>query len=210
MIQRINLYTRDLRPRSQRLTGPGAIGAIGLAALLPLAVSGFMHWQNQQLDQQVAQVSARNIQLEATVLTLTEQLAQHQPDPALEAALKRIADTISRRERLLERVDDLTTVESPGFSPQLAALARQVPDKLWLTRVSLSGPQQTILLEGKALAAEQVPVYLARLGDEPVFAGQTFADFQLQRPDSEPDGPQHDPQVIKFRVATAPGQEVAQ
>jgi MSHA biogenesis protein MshI len=49
-------------------------------------------------------------------------------------------------------------------------------------------------------------LYLEQLGEEPIFAGQTFRDFQLNRPD-ENDKAAGD--WVEFRVATEPGGEAS-
>lgn len=167
MRQRVNLYTRELRPSRQRLTAGSVLTSLVLVALLPLLAAGYVHWQIAALDQQMAAVSARNAQMSSAVTRLTEQLESRQPDTVLESALQRVNDTIARRERLLERVDGLTQAQSAGFSARLEALARQVPDQLWLTRIVLSGPQGELALEGRALKSGQVPVYLAISGLRP-------------------------------------------
>lgn len=133
---------------------------------------------------------------------LTGEVNARQPDPAVEAALESVTATLVRRQQLLGRVENLIATEAIGFSAPLLALARQVPQGLWLTQIRLDARQGNVGLAGKAQSGRLVPVYLEKLGDEPAFAGKTFGSFRLDR---EEDG-----RWIEFRVATDTDGEVAQ
>ena len=85
-------------------------------------------------------------------------------------------------------------ISTTGFSSPLSALARQVPQGLWLTHIRLDASNGAVGLVGKAQSGRLVPVYLEQLGDEPAFMGKTFGSFRLDR---EEDG-----RWIEFQVAT--------
>ncbi|HBC33338.1 MAG TPA: fimbrial assembly protein, partial [Marinobacter adhaerens] len=76
--------------------------------------------------------------------------------------------------RLLERVESLVLSEGRDFSPQLAALARQIPEDVWLTDVILESGPDKVTIEGSSRDGALVPRYLENLGDEAAFAGKTF------------------------------------
>jgi len=202
MKQQVNLYTPELRPTKQWLRTGTAGALVGLVAVILLAAMAFGHWQNRALEQQVDRLEQQNWTLESAVATMASQVQARQPDSDLEASLARVTETITRRQRLLEQVEGLATHNHGGFSGRLSALARQVPEDLWLTSVRLQSLPSTMRLEGRTRAADLVPSYLARLGEEPAFIGETFSDFRLQRPDAEAD--RH---WVEFRVATEPGGE---
>lgn len=200
MNQQVNLYTAELRPHKLYLN---AIAAVTLALLVAIALVGVMavgHWQNQQLEQQVDRLERQNHSLEQAVASMAAQVQARQPDPELDAALERVTETIARRQRLLDRVEGLTANNHSGFSGRMSALARQIPADLWLTTVRLQSVPATMSLEGKTRAADLVPHYLERLGDEPAFVGETFSGFRLGRPDDDASR-----QWVEFRVATEQG-----
>lgn len=202
--QQVNLYTAELRPSKQRLTlaSAGALAVLTLFIVVGAMVLG--QWQSRALEQQVERLEQQNLSLEAAVVSMAAQVQARQPDQELELALERVTETITRRQRLLERVEGLTTNNHAGFSGRLSALARQVPDNLWLTSVRLQSRPAALGLAGKTREADLVPQYLARLGEEPVFAGETFGDFRLQRSQE-----QAGRQWVEFRVATEAGGESA-
>jgi MSHA biogenesis protein MshI len=200
--QQVNLYTPELRPTRQRLHAGTAGALVGIVLVIVVVVMAFGRWHNQTLEQRVERLEQQNRNLEMAVTTMANQVQARQPDPGLEISLARITETIARRQRLLEQVEGLATQNHGGFSERLSALARQVPEDLWLTSVRLQSLPTAMRLEGRTRAAELVPSYLERLGGEPAFVGETFGDFRLQRPDDEADR-----QWVEFRVATRPGEE---
>jgi Tfp pilus assembly protein PilN len=59
----------------------------------------------------------------------------------------------------------------------LYALARRPAEGLWLTGVEVQG--ERIALDGMALNASAIPVWLAQLQESPVFAGQRFGGIEI-------------------------------
>lgn len=197
MIQQINLYTSELRPRQQRLS---AARALGVVVVFAVAIVGYGAWLNQeqhQMAQQVSGLEEQNARLGDAVASLSEAVARRQPDPELEAALQRISEILARRQRLLERVEGLVVSPGKGFSPQMAALARQIPENVWLTGIVLEAQPQRIQIEGRTRTSAQVPLYLEQLGQAPAFTGRTFGAFRLDRPEEG--------NWVDFFVATEPG-----
>lgn len=192
MIQQVNLYKAEFRPRRQWLTATSAVFAVVIVLAVVLATGGWFRHQATGLEQSVANEQATNERLEQSIETLGNEIQARRPDPELEQAIERVTDTLSRRQRLLERVERLANNPSDGFSGPMTALARQIPGGVWLTGLNLQ--PGNITLEGRTGAGDLVPAYLERLGGEAAFAGQSFSDFTLSRSDEHP--------WIEFRVAT--------
>jgi Tfp pilus assembly protein PilN len=92
------------------------------------------------------------------------------------AALRRVAAIIERGELGNTR----------GYADYFKALARQNPDGVWLTGVSISGAGNELGVQGRALDPALVPAYLGRLKSEPVMRGKTFASLKISQPVSQP------------------------
>ena len=192
--QQINLYTEDLRPKKEPLQAGVAVSLVVAVLVLLAGAAGFVRYQNTQLTQQVVAGQQQAEQLQQRVDELTLEAESQQPDPQVEAALQRVNDTLRRRQRLLGRVETLMSDDVPGFSAPLSALARQVPDGVWLTRIRLDAQTGNVGLRGRTQSGDRVPAYLEALGEEPSFQGKTFGDFRLERSEEE--------RWIEFRVAT--------
>lgn len=190
----VNLYAEELRPRRELLQASMVLPLLMVAVIAIGLAVGFAHFRGAELDDRHAQLQRQSDQLQSSVDTLSGRVSARRPDPELEAALTETNRTILRRQRLLESVESLAAGETPGFSDQMSALARQVPDGLWLTGFTLQTESGQITLSGGTRQASSVPTLLENLGAEPSFAGRTFGAFELER---EEDG-----RWIQFRVAT--------
>lgn len=200
MIQSVNLYTEELRPRRQKLQARTAATALVLALLVVVVAGGMAHYQASRAEQQLAIQQQHNEQLLSSVERMSAAVAAQQPDASLEAELEAISQTVVRREYLLDRVESLVADDVVGFSPALEGLARQVPEGLWLTGIRILPMSGELALEGQAEAGTLVPVFLDRLGNEAAFAGRSFGAFRLLREDNS--------RWIGFRVATRqPGED---
>ncbi|KXS49402.1 MAG: MSHA bioproteinis protein MshI [Marinobacter sp. T13-3] len=204
MRQTVNLYTAELRPRKQHLNTRSALVVMAVVVGALVGIMAFGQWQNQQLQQRADRIDRQNSQLKQANERMAAEVEARKPDPELEKALARVTDTIARRQRLLERVDSLANNNQSGFASRMAALARQIPSQLWLTAIRLESSPARMGLKGRTREPERVPLYLEQLGEEPVFAGQTFRDFLLSRPDDENAS---GGDWVAFRVATDPSEE---
>lgn len=183
MIQQVNLYTDELRPSKERLQAGTAVGVLLLGLLLVAFVAGFLTYENSVMANKASRLDRQNQQLEQAVAELSAAVQARQPDAEVGRALDRVTQTLARRQRLLDRVENLVLSEGRSFSPQLAALARQIPEDVWLTDVILESGSDKVTIEGRSRDGALVPLYLENLGDEAAFAGKTFGVFRLSRPE---------------------------
>lgn len=181
MIQQVNLYTDELRPRKERLQAVTAVAVLVFGLVLVACVAGYFAYQNSVMDNKASRLDRQNRQLEQAVAELSVAVQARQPDAELEEALSRVTQTLARRQRLLDRVESLVLSEGRGFSPQLAALARQIPEDVWLTDVILESGSDRVTIEGRSRDGALVPLYLENLGEEAAFTGRTFGVFRLSR-----------------------------
>jgi MSHA biogenesis protein MshI len=202
IIQQVNLYTDELRPRREKWQAGAALSALALALALVVVVAGVVRYQQSGLQAKITALKLQSEQLQSSVKQLTGKVNARQPDPEIGDSLGRVTTTLVRRQQLLGRVESLIATEATGFSVPLSALARQVPQGLWLTRIRLDALQGNVGLAGKAQSSQLVPMYLGKLGAEPAFAGKTFASFRLGREEGG--------RWIEFQVATDTDGEIAQ
>ena len=199
--QRVNLYTDDLRPRQEKMQAGVAMTVLAFALVAIAVAAVVVRYQEAGLQAESRALQQQIEQLERSVAQLTNEVEDRQPDPDVKAALDRVTATLARRQKLLDRVENLIATETTGFSSPLSALARQVPQGLWLTSIRLDARDGGVGLVGKAQSGRLVPVYLEKLGDEPAFTGKTFGSFRLDRGE--------DKRWVEFHVATDADAEVA-
>lgn len=194
MIQQVNLYTDELRPRHEPLQASTALLAVVVALALVIASATYVRYELSTRQDALAELNAELVSVEARVGALTAEVESQRIDPGLTRALDDVAGRIERRRRLLEEVERLVVTGEEGFSPYLSAMARQVPADVWLTGFRINLDRAEIGLTGRARSGNRVPLYLERLGDEAVFQGRQFERFELERHESG--------QWIDFNVAT--------
>lgn len=123
------------------------------------------------------------------------------------AALRKVAVVIERSE--------LGNIA--GYAETFKALARQNPNGVWLTGVSISGAGNDLGVQGRALDPALVPAYLGRLKNEPVLRGKAFGSLKISEggATAASDGKDNPatPQVgssvapfVEFSVAAAPAE----
>lgn len=194
MMQQVNLYADELRPRHEPLQASTALLAVVVALALVIVSAGYVRYELNTRQSSLAQLKTELQVVEVEVGALTSEVESQRVDPDLTLALDEVAGRVERRRRLLKEVERLVVTGEDGFSPYLAAMARQVPAGVWLTAFRINLDQAEVGLTGRASSGNRVPLYLERLGSEPVFRGREFERFDLERHESG--------QWIDFNVAT--------
>ncbi|MDX1588774.1 MAG: PilN domain-containing protein [Oleiphilaceae bacterium] len=195
MKQRVNLYTPELRPRREWLTLNQLVLAGALCVLLMGLVSLALRWELGQEQQQLAQLRSEHAALTRVVEEMETALSERGVEPGLQEQVAQLERQVRQRRDLLSRTEQLTGGGEKGFSPYLRSLARQSDSGLWLTRIRVDLRSDQLRLQGRTKSGDQIPRYLNRLKQEPLFSGHGFGDFALER----------DPEsgVLEFRLASS-------
>ncbi len=184
MMQRVNLYTDELKPRREPAQASTLLWSSLALVVALVAAAVWVRLEATDAGERLQALNTQVADLEQRAQRLTAEVEAQRLDPALETALAEVNQAISQRQRLLEQVSGLVDHQDTGFSPYMAALSRQVPERLWLTGFRINLQDDSVQLTGRTRAGGQVPVYLERLGTEPVFNGRQFEQLTLQRDES--------------------------
>lgn len=179
-MQQINLYLPEFRPNREPLRSIHMVwGLLALIALLGL-FSAFSSYRNHSLEQQIVQEqdAAKNLQLELQKINLQQSPRQ---TALLENEIQRLQHERNRRQQILMVISQQDLGNSKGFSPQMQAMARQSLDTLALESFSFQQGGSYVEFSGKTRQADQVPLYLQRLRDEPSFTSVRFGVLNLER-----------------------------
>jgi len=182
MNQQINLYVAEFRPetnafRSKFMLQAVAIFAIGLMLAYVIVHRG-LDGVDEELRIVAAQEAAALDRLQNIRPLITAITGERSWSDQLDDATRALAE----RQSLLSLMQGNSLGDTRGFSRHLRALARQHIDGLWLTRVVLSPEGDSTRIEGHAIRAELVPLYVQELTAEPAFATQRFHRFQIDNP----------------------------
>lgn len=99
--------------------------------------------------------------------------------------LEEASRTLAERQAALSLIQGTSLGDTKGFSRHLRALARQDIDGVWLTHIVLSALGDQTRIEGRAVRAELIPLYVQNLTAEPAFEKQRFHRFQIENPDDD-------------------------
>lgn len=161
-MQRINLLVADFIPRPERarldqlliglllITGIGVLISVLLQGQLQSAQTG-----TQQQSQQLQQVQDEIIALGRSQSGL--QLS--------EAARENLRREIRQQQILLADLQQRARTATGGFSLLLRGLSEAADDDIWLTSIHAT-PQQ-LALQGITRRADQLPLWLQRLKQQP-------------------------------------------
>jgi len=182
MKQQINLYQAQYRPETRMFPAGIMLQATGVLLLAMLLMYGFAQHRlgniERELDVMANQESAALDRLQKIGPLITSMTGETNWAEQLDDSLRLLAE----RQAVLELIRGSTLGETQGFSRHLRALARQDVDGIWLTHILLSGRGDKTRLEGRAIRAELIPLYVQELTAETAFSAQRFHRFQIESP----------------------------
>ncbi|WP_052063559.1 hypothetical protein [Nitrincola sp. A-D6] len=193
--QEVNLYQSDLHEKREQLTARHMLVIIAVALLLMLLYSGWTAYSLNSLKQDNQQLTAQLNQQRQTVTELAS-MTRPEADPRLLQHTRRLENEIRHLRALRETA--LIPLDAADPEQFLRGLARQRPDGLWLTGIHLAGLGQDILLQGRVMNAELLPIYIDLLGIEPAFTGLVFHTLEINQPGS--DVGEDDSAALTFRL----------
>jgi len=177
--QRINLYQDRFREKRLWLSAAQVVSAVLLVVAAIAIWSYLLQDEMKTTQQRNLAIKADRDRMTAELAAANAELAKLLEDSQLDNALENTARQISARKKVLNFVDANRFGSGEGFSAYLVALSNLHVDDIWLNRIRLA--ENFVQISGSSLSAEQVPEYFDRFSEEPVFKGNRFDLFELNR-----------------------------
>ena len=177
--QQINLY--DERFREKKILLSAAQGA-SIVMILLLAVSGWSYLVQTSLDQATKEnlmLMADRQNLVNELNTASVELNRLLADSRVDREISDVSREVSARKKVLAFVSSNQFGSGQGFSSYLVALSELHVDNVWLDEISLA--ENYIKIRGSALSAELIPEYFGQFSEQPVFRGNRFNIFAVDR-----------------------------
>lgn len=193
IIQQVNLYQDQFREKKLFFSARQIFSLF--VALIVFGASGTYliesDLDNARRDNFSVKQSQKKIadELNAANAELAKLLA----DKRMDLEIASMSREVNARKKVLAFVDANQFGSGEGFSSYLTALSNLHVDNVWLDEISLS--EDFVKIRGSALSADLVPEYFGRFSEEPVFQGNRFNIFQLDR-DKDTDW------KVDFEIAT--------
>jgi hypothetical protein len=182
MQQQINLYEKALHAESTAFAAAPLVGGLALVTAGLLLISLFAWWRVDSLGRNLQAVRTQLARQGALVRQGDGFASAAGGTAAFAARLRTMAAELERRQQALGYLRSGAAGTAGGFSARLEALARERLDGLWLRAVLLTGNSDRFVLSGRAVRAELVPMYLARLQHEPALAGTALQILTISGP----------------------------
>lgn len=178
--QQINLLDARLRREKRHFAARTMVLAMAAVLALSLAIQQLYAFQNRALERALAQTDARVAQSREQVVRFAREYTAKGASAALNDEVVRLESELRLQQGMLGALQT-GAGDGAGFSPYLAALARQTMNGVWLTGVGIgsSPAPASVVLTGRALDGDLVPAYIRRLSREETFAGRSVSELRL-------------------------------
>lgn len=181
MKQQVNLYQPIFRRERKVFSAAAMLQITAVFVVALMVVYGYGLWRSQALEAQVERLEDKRDAATERVESLGERFPPPEPSPELEARQDRLAAEKERKQQAVRVLSEGRFGNTEGFAEELAALARNRLDGLWLTGVSLYEGGQEMTLQGTTQADYLVPRLLQELSDEAALTGTEFREVRLDR-----------------------------
>lgn len=182
MSQQINLYSPIFRKQTKVFSALTMLQGLGLIVVVIAVFYYYMSAQSSLLELRAAESGQ---QLKGELERLKVMGARESPAERLKALAERkkeLEAALGSQTQELEGLKAGAFGRSEGYSGILRALARVSVEGVWLTRVDFAEESGELSLAGRALRADLVPAYLARLRTDPALRTQEFGRLEVTRP----------------------------
>ena len=142
--------------------------------ILLMLISCYIIYKQHSVNIQLAKLKEEQNSLNQNLDTEKNKIPTEQEIENLKKELINLQDLSITREKMYTTLRQIQYTAHPGFSGYFSALATYVIDDIWFTKLQFSDGGNVILLEGKTIAAKNLPKLLHNLGKDPVFSGKNF------------------------------------
>ena len=179
MTGQINLFN-PIFLKQKKLFNAGAIAqALGVLLAGVLAMAFYASHNVAGLQRDANGGRDRLAQRESRLVKVKAGFAPRAKSAELDAQLAEAEARIMALRKAATIIERGELGNTAGYAEYFKALARQNPNGVWLTGVSISGAGNELGVQGRALDAALVPAYLGRLKNEPVMRGKTFGSLKI-------------------------------
>ena len=181
MTQQINLYQPELYERHVPFSAGKMAAMLAVVAILIMTAGGVSYWRTTGAVSELNRLQTRRDDAVQRVADYQRDYPARPANPDLVREVEEMMDERQAYQTLLQTLSGSQPGNRSGLSEHLAGLARQDLSTVWLRRIRLSDGGNQMLLEGGSTREADIPLYLQRLNEQPVFAGREFEHLQLNR-----------------------------
>jgi len=197
--QQINLFNPLFLEKKKYFSVVAMTQALGLIVLGLAVFYGFAFWQDRNLARQTGESGHAYEQQKLQFAKVGAELSPERREAQLDQDLKSIEAGIALRQSLLRELGTGGFAGPTGYSEYLRAFARQTVQGLWLTSIQVGEGGGQLVMSGRALEADLVPVLIGRLKQESVLRGRPLEALAITRSTAGKDPPRA---IVEFTVSS--------
>lgn len=179
MSQQINLFNPIFLQQRKVFAASAMVPALGVLVLGISALAAYSQLKVRALEEQAAQSAHQLERRQARLKSAASELAPRQKSVALEAEVALLESRVRSLRQVGSFLEQGNFGNTQGYAEYFRAFARQHVPGIWLTGLTIDQGGRDIGVEGRALNAEMVPGYIAKLSGEPVLRGRTFNSLRI-------------------------------
>lgn len=183
MSQQINLFNPIFLKKKKYFSALTMAQGLGLILLGSIAVVMFAHVQLDTLKSETVSTAHQLKQTKAQLAKVAAEYPPRQKSKELDQEIAQVEAEIKQQKQALDIVLQGGVGNANGYSEYLRAFSRQIVGGLWLTGFRISGIDNQIELQGRALQPQLVPGYINRLKHEAVMQGKAFETLTMEVPE---------------------------
>jgi hypothetical protein len=204
MGQNINLFNAAFSKPKRALSFAMLVKCLGLTLVVLLALQFYLLYAVSGLTGKLRSVEGSLKEQRAHAETQTGTASARKPDAQVEAEIAQLEVELKQAQEAIGALRGGEFGDEQGFAEYLRAFSRQSVDGLWLTGFVITASGE-LELRGRVLRPDLVPSYIQRLSREEVFAGRSFARFEMSRPEGERAADKQGERGADKQGARAPG-----
>lgn len=185
MSQQINLFDERFRKQKRLLCARTMVQALAAVFVIAFAFQQLYAYQSRSLQATLAQNDKRAGELRDQTIRFAKEFTAQGRSAALTDEIARVEGQLRARRGLLAAMQSGAGGNVQGFSPYLAALARQTMNGVWLTGIDIGGASGDLVLKGRVLDSTLVPAYLRQLRQERPFAERSVRELRVSTSDKD-------------------------
>ena len=153
-----------------------------------VVLAGLYVWNSfkvQELNRKVTETEVLLKSEQARLIQVTAAHAELPKDLQLEQKVGQLELQLKGEEAVLAVLNGGQLGNTEGYSAYMRAFARQIVGGLWLTDFSIQGAGMNMQIGGRTMRAENVPLYIRHLNQEPSTRGRIFTALEMRVPKAD-------------------------
>lgn len=184
-MQEINLYHALPSKAKVKLPSELVLQICGAFAIVLVLYSGFSKWQQAHNEERVVTLNKQLQQAQEKTEALKLEYPKIAKDDLITAEINDLEQQKILKAAIIKRLNG--GHDTRGFATYFVLFAKEVPQGLWLTHITLDNDSNRIALKGKTINASLVAQFASTLNNSPLLKGKNLRVFSIVEP-TENDG----------------------